>query len=199
VACVRAKVIVMQAIVLVAIGTAAGLADSVRRPIKLGREAPPDLSTSSSDQQISGQTQTSLKTTPAPGASSLKPGDAGWTPTREGDLPKGQITLDAGKRLFDSGAKFVDARRKEEYEAGHIKGAIRINLKAFENGDPPLLATMARDEIVVVYCGGGDCDESEHVAEMISNSGYKKVYVIHDGFPGWKVMGWPSETGEGLQ
>jgi rhodanese-related sulfurtransferase len=160
----------MQMIVIAALGLGAGMIDSARP---------------------SRQIKFGRETPPDPRAETRDP-----TPK---PLPPGQITLDEAKRLFDSGASLVDARRKDDYEQGHIKGAMRINLKSFENGDPPLLAMIPRDGTVVVYCSGGNCDESEHVAEFLYNSGYKKVYVIHDGFPGWKAKGWPIETGEGLQ
>ncbi len=201
--CCGIRTIIMQGVVIAALGVGAGLIDSSlpsRRLIKFEREAPPELNpeiTHTDPKSLPPPIATPDPKTPA--ASTLKPGDPGWLPTEKAALPKGQITLDEAKKLYDTAASFVDARRKEDYEQGHIKGAMRINLKSFENGDPPLLAMIPRDAIVVVYCSGGNCDESEHVADFMANSGYKKVYVIHDGYPGWKAMGWPVETGEGIQ
>ena len=60
-----------------------------------------------------------------------------------------------------------------------------------------MLAAIPRDATLVVYCNGGNCDESEQVAKLINGSGYQKVYVMHDGIPGWQAMGYPSEEGEG--
>lgn len=220
-ACCSFKLVVLQAVALAAAGVSIGLVDSVRRPITLNARvaeefvAPvkpagqpsssPGTDTKPAMPTSVDSSHTSAAATPAPApdppasADGLKPGNPGWKPTLKAVLPKGQITLDEAKQAFDGGASFIDARRKEEYEAGHIQGAIRINLKSFENGDPPLLAMVPRESMVIVYCGGGKCDESERVAEMLNNSGYKKVFVVHDGFPGWKAMGWPVETGEGMQ
>jgi rhodanese-related sulfurtransferase len=200
-ACCGIKTILVQMLVISVVGVGAGLVDSVRRPIKLGRDAPADPFATPTGTTTGTTPPANSSGTPKPALpnSDLKPGDPGWTQTPKDALPKGQVTLDDAKRLFNSSASFVDARRKEDYELGHIKGAIRLNLKSFENGDPPLLAMIPRESFVVVYCSGGNCDESEHVAEFLSNSGYAKVYVIHDGFPGWKAMGWPIETGEGIQ
>ncbi len=201
-ACCATKSVVLQMIVIAAIGAGAGLADSARRPITLGRVAPDgpfeNTTPNTAPPDVNPTMPVPVKPTAAP-TPDLKPGDPGWTQTPKEALPKGQITLDDAKRLFDSSASFVDARRKEDYELGHIKGALRLNLKSFENGDPPLLAMIPRESFVVVYCSGGHCDESEHVAEFLSNSGYKKVYVIHDGYPGWNAMHWPVELGEGVQ
>jgi rhodanese-related sulfurtransferase len=191
--CCAWKSVFVQAIVICAIGIGAGLLDSTRRPLKHGgRELPPEVPGTNAG------TDAKPPSEPAPKID-LRPGDPGWKPTAQADMPKGQITLEQAKKFFDEGSPFVDARRKEDYEAGHIKGAFRINMKSFENGDPPLLAMIARDANVVVYCSGGNCDESEHVAEFMSDSGYKKVYVIHDGYPGWDAMGYPTEKGEGIQ
>ena len=44
---------------------------------------------------------------------------------------------------------------------------------------------IPRSSVLVVYCSGGDCDESEAVARMLTGSGYKSTYVMHDGIPGW--------------
>ena len=197
--CCALKSLVMQILVIASLGVGAGLIDSTIRPIKLGRDAPPnpfDLPYSTPHPLETIPPSSPIPTSPK---IDLKPGDPGWTQTPKQALPKGQITLDDAKRIFDSSGAFIDARRKEDYEQGHIKGAMRLNLKSFENGDPPLLAMIPRDGLVVVYCSGGNCDESEHVAEFMSNSGYKKVYVLHDGYPGWKALGWPIEIGEGIQ
>lgn len=123
-------------------------------------------------------------------------GTAPFVPTKKADLPEGQITLEAAKQAFDAGAMFVDARKPEDYAAGHVENAIRIESEMFRHGDPPELGLIPRSAIVVVYCNGGHCDESENVAKYLSNSGYGKVFVMHDGFPGWKAVGYPFATGE---
>jgi rhodanese-related sulfurtransferase len=184
-ACSAWKKVLLQSLAICAAGVGAGVIDSTLHPIKIHPHV----------DQPPGPAH------PA-NALELKPGDAGWKPAAQADMPAGQITLDQAKAYFDQGppgVAVVDARGKADYEAGHIKNAFRINLKSFENGDPPLLAMIPRDATVLVYCSGGHCDESEHVADFMKNSGYKNVLVIHDGFPGWKAVGYPIETGEGTQ
>lgn len=210
-----AKVLV-QAGVIVAIASAVGIADSMRSSRQIILERPTveftlpnrpnsdtPTATDSKPTQATPTQGSSIPAAPTPaasaGKSAAKPGEPGWVPTAKSALPKGQITIDEAKQAFDSGASFIDARRKDDYEAGHIKGAIRMNLASFQGGDPPLLAMVPRDGVVVVYCGGGNCDESESVAKMLFNSGYQKVFVLHDGYPGWKALGHAVETGEGMQ
>ena len=117
----------------------------------------------------------------------------------EADLKSkpGQITVAQAKALFDQQAFFIDARKAEHYTLAHIKGAYRMAEADFQFGNPPMLAAIPRDATLVVYCSGGNCDESEQVAKLIGFSGYKRVYVLHDGLPGWQAMNYPIETGEG--
>lgn len=182
--------ILLQAIAIVAIATGIGLADSARRPAKLTREAPPALPDPSSPPN------------PTTAATALPPSSTPVAPpapveSAPAALPVGHITVAQAKALFDNGAKFIDARAKDDYEKGHVRDAFRVLQSAFAAGDPPALAMIMRSEVVVVYCNGGHCDESEGVARMLDQSGYKKVYVMHDGFPGWKTAGHPSDTGPG--
>lgn len=119
----------------------------------------------------------------------------GFAFTPKDKLPVGHITIDDAKRLFDAGAAFVDSRKAEDYAAGHVADAFRIDTYMFKDGNPPKLQLIARDSFVVVYCNGGNCDESDNLARLLDGSGYKKVYVMHDGFPGWRAAGHPTGTG----
>lgn len=206
------RLVLVQAVVLIAIGSAVGVIDAFRRPINLSRATVDPASLLNSGTQPAPTQPTtpprtepkpaqpvSEPTTPTAPAGPVAPGTPGWTPTSESALPKGQITLDQARKFFDMGAQFVDTRKKDEYEAGHVQNAMRISLSNFQKGDPALLGMIPRDAIVIAYCNGGHCDESEAVARMISGSGYANVFVLHDGFPGWKAMGHPVQTGAGLQ
>lgn len=97
---------------------------------------------------------------------------------------------------------FLDARSEHEYTAGHIPGA--YHLYAFLKDDAlkgqilsefiPL--AMGADK-VVIYCGGGECDDSVQVALELPMHGLDpaKILVDVDGFTGWKKAGMPYEKG----
>jgi rhodanese-related sulfurtransferase len=59
-------------------------------------------------------------------------------------------------------------------------------LQAFSKKHP-------RDTHLVTYCSGRECDDSHHLAEMLTDFGYTKVQVFVDGFPAWKEKGYPVE------
>lgn len=213
--------LIVQIGIIIGVGIALGAVDAfaLRRVDLSEREAPPsvdeilknaargqpipvDTPAESPDDPAAGETQPDEPEAPQPlvpepaAASAAPSAPAGFTPTPKDQLPAGQITLDEAKALFDIGAMFVDSRSLDHFKQGHVENAIRIESSMFRMGDPAELALIPREAVVVVYCNGGHCDESENVAKYLSASGYKTVYVLHDGFPGWKAMGFPSATGE---
>ena len=92
-------------------------------------------------------------------------------------------------------AFFLDARRKDVYEAGHVRDAFRMPLDAFKGQEPAHFQVMPREETYVVYCEGGNCDESVAVQKQLLLAGYTKVYVMHAGYPAWVAAGHPIQTG----
>lgn len=117
------------------------------------------------------------------------------------DKPYIEIAYDAVKQLHDKGALFLDARRTSVYEQGHITGARpfsvweadiddKVNKLFEERGDPRQQA-----EPIVVYCSGGDCEDSHMLAQKLWGIQYNNVYVYKDGFPDWQKHGAPAHTG----
>lgn len=199
-----AKPILLQIATIVVVGSLIGVADAfVLRPVRLGMEVPKkaDFDFPSTNGVKPAPHDTSpvpANAHPAATAPASQP-KTDFKPTPADQLPAGHITLDDGKKAFDNqSAAFVDARKAELYEAAHIPRAFKIELHDFSAGDPQVLMMIPRDSNVIVYCSGGNCDESVKVAEMLNGSGYKNVYVLHDGLPGWQAMGWPTESGKGM-
>lgn len=192
------KSIVLQTGGIIFVGLAIGVADAfVLRPLEVERKDPgvPVVTPGPS-----AQPKAPMPKPDAPQAVAPSPaGTTNFSPTAQDAMPKGHITLTLAKQLFDAqSAIFVDARKMELFEAAHIAGAFKIELHDFQQGDPQILMMIPRDSQVVIYCTGGNCDESEKVAQMMQGSGYAKCFVLHDGLPGWQAMGWPTEQGRGM-
>ncbi len=99
-------------------------------------------------------------------------------------------TVDRAKKLYDSGTYvFVDARSSEDFEAGHIPGAVSLPVGQFEDNITAFLERYPPDASIITYCSGRTCQDSHHLAEYLLEFGYINVNVFIDGFPGWKAEG----------
>lgn len=81
----------------------------------------------------------------------------------------------------------VDIRIPEKFKDGHIQGAINI-----EFHPKTFIAEMdklPRDRDLYMYCGRGL--KTEQAADMISDLGFKKVYILLGGMESWKKAGHP--------
>jgi rhodanese-related sulfurtransferase len=93
---------------------------------------------------------------------------------------------------------FVDARDKDLYKAGHIPGAYEFDPYHPENYFAAVLPACQKATKVVVYCRGGDCDDSESAALLLRDVGIpnQKIFVYAGGFTVWTTNRLPVETGE---
>ena len=105
----------------------------------------------------------------------------------------GATTVDAAaaKLLFDQGVAFVDVRNESHWNLGHIPGAVLLNFKS-DFSEAGLLAVVARDQAVVIYCEGPKCLRSSKACVRAVAWGFEKVYYLREGFPGWKAAGYPT-------
>ena len=99
-------------------------------------------------------------------------------------IPYEQITAEAAKRLMDEHPDSIvlDVREAEEYEAGHIPGAVLLPVGSI-SGDTAAAAIPETDSLVLVYCRSGR--RSKLAAEALAGLGYSNVKE----FGG--ILGWP--------
>ena len=105
---------------------------------------------------------------------------------------EGATTIDVAtaEDLFSRRVPFIDVRSTNNYDAGHIPGAVHLSLTF---GESELAQIASRNQEVVIYCDGPTCNRSARACEMAVALGYKKVYYFRDGYPAWKAAGYPSE------
>jgi len=98
------------------------------------------------------------------------------------------------KEIYDKGhVLFVDARSQNNYEQGHIPGAVSLPLGQFDEMIESFLGKHALDQPMVTYCSGRTCEDSHHLARLLLEAGFTDVRVFIDGFPGWEAEGYPVE------
>jgi rhodanese-related sulfurtransferase len=108
-----------------------------------------------------------------------------------------RISLVGAKVKFDQKKSvFLDARKNEEYQTGHIAGALSFYSEEIDQYAPrvlPLLPDKKQD--IVCYCHGGQCDMALRVAHFLVEQGYTRVEVYQGGWPEWEKAGYPKGTG----
>ena len=98
------------------------------------------------------------------------------------------------KQIYDSGkAVFVDARSRENYEDGHIKGAVSLPVGQFDESIDAFHDQYSPSSSIVIYCSGRTCEDSRRLAHLLLDEGYTNVTVMIDGYPGWESEGYPIE------
>ena len=98
------------------------------------------------------------------------------------------------KLIYDSGnAVFVDARSKDSYRKGHIKGAVSLPVDGFDNMVDSFSDLYPSDKHIITYCSGRSCEDSHRLAQMLFEFGYESVSIMIDGFLVWEESGFPIE------
>lgn len=97
----------------------------------------------------------------------------------------------------DGSVVFIDARNDEQYQGGHIPGAYQLDYYRREKYLPALLPVCQAAQQIVIYCHGGDCEDSEMTAGLLTqfNIAKEKLLVYGGGITEWSTNGWPIETG----
>jgi rhodanese-related sulfurtransferase len=88
-------------------------------------------------------------------------------------------------------ATFLDARRKELYDAGHVPGAKSLFLDDFPKVYP--LLALSKDSAYVIYCEGKTCEYSQLLAERLYGLGYRKLSLFPGGWEEWTLNRYPVE------
>lgn len=93
---------------------------------------------------------------------------------------------------------FVDARNDEHYRSGHIPGAYLFDRYRAGEYLAAVLPVCLTAEKVVVYCTGGDCEDSEFAAITLRDAGVspQNLYVYSGGMADWTAAGLPVESGK---
>jgi len=109
-----------------------------------------------------------------------------------------EISGDDAAWAFRNGVPFLDARRTKAYEEGHVAGARSFPvwesdvdqriLSLVGEGRPTELPT-------VIYCSGGECEDSHMLAERLFGAGFVNLLVYRDGWPDWQRRQGASRTG----
>ena len=109
-------------------------------------------------------------------------------------LPKVKfITIENLLEMKTNNEKFklIEVLPEEEFEKGHIPGAINLPL---DNLETLAKSRLKKNDKIVVYCGSYACQASTKAATTLLKMGYKKTLDFKAGKKGWLHTGLALET-----
>jgi len=113
----------------------------------------------------------------------------------KGEIDELDATAAAELLSSDDPPALVDIREQDEWDEGHIPGAVHIprgNLESrIENAVPD------RERAVLVYCSAGN--RSAFGAKTLEELGYERVWSLAGGYTDWKRNGHPTVLPRSLE
>jgi rhodanese-related sulfurtransferase len=97
---------------------------------------------------------------------------------------------DAAAKSNSGGAVIVDVRDKDEWDEGHVPGAMHMSRGTIELDIEEKVPN--HNAMIICHCGGGG--RSVLAAESLQKMGYKNVRSMAGGFKAWKAAGLPATT-----
>jgi rhodanese-related sulfurtransferase len=200
----------IQCVFVVGSGAALGLLGNALHPdgLALGRDYFPSGPAAAPASTPTGAT----KTTATEAATATISSDASQDASAQADevrqrlAAKGlaTVTFDEVKALYEDpmyqyGAYvFVDARNDERFAEGHIPGALQLDHYHVERYIGKVLEQVPGKLRIVVYCTGGNCEDSEFAAMDLVYSGVpaSQLAVYLGGIEEWKARGMPVQGAE---
>lgn len=92
------------------------------------------------------------------------------------------------RRMRVGSVTVIDTRPAEEFDAGHLRGALNVPLGDLKRR----LRQLPRGQEIVAYCRGPYCMLSYEAVAELRKRGFKAVR-LEEGYPQWKAAGLPVE------
>lgn len=99
---------------------------------------------------------------------------------------------DLAARLRDGTVIVLDVRPAEEFQSGHIAGAVSIPLERLAQE----IRRLPRGREIVAYCRGPYCVLADRAVELLRAKG-RRARRFTEGFPEWRAAGLPVEAAPG--
>ena len=102
-----------------------------------------------------------------------------------------QVSSDEAAAMMASESDYLilDVRTREEYEQGHIPGAVCVPNESIGSGE--ISALPRKDQLILVYCRSGN--RSKQAAQKLADAGYTNIVE----FGG--ILSWTGETVSGSE
>jgi molybdopterin/thiamine biosynthesis adenylyltransferase/rhodanese-related sulfurtransferase len=98
------------------------------------------------------------------------------------------VEADGREAQAIEGAVWIDVREQEEWNEGHIPGAVHVPRGNLESRIEGVVGD--RSTPVVIYCASGN--RSAFAAETLAELGYERPVSLAGGYTDWKRNGYPT-------
>lgn len=105
-----------------------------------------------------------------------------------------QISITQARELFEQNAAlFLDARSRDDYLQGHIRGALSLPWQEVDERFADISDELSEDSVIITYCDGERCLLSHHLARYLKDMGFSHVRVVKNGWSLWRQNSLPVE------
>ncbi|WP_395718616.1 rhodanese-like domain-containing protein [Prosthecobacter sp.] len=102
-----------------------------------------------------------------------------------------EVSMQTIQERWKGDVLWIDARVQEQFDAGHVPGALLLNEQKFEEQLVGYLDTLqTNNKPIVVYCSAAKCDASRHVLERLKQLlPIENAFVLKGGWKAWQAAG----------
>ena len=93
-------------------------------------------------------------------------------------------------KIVETDVVTLDVRTADEFKAGHINGAINIDVEG--NTFDAEIANLDKSKTYAVYCQSGR--RSLIAVDKMANAGFGSLSNLENGIADWNANGWPVVT-----
>ncbi|MFY8273016.1 rhodanese-like domain-containing protein [Pseudoalteromonas sp. SSDWG2] len=105
-----------------------------------------------------------------------------WAQDKAQDISQQQLMVD---RFAAQPMQLLDVRSSDEYQQGHIKGAMNISFDVLADH----LEQLDKDRPIVVYCRSGR--RAGKAIDTLLQNGFTQVYHLEGDMNGWQEQKLP--------
>ena len=101
-------------------------------------------------------------------------------------IDNNEISYDVLKKLTkNQEVTLIDVRSNQEYEEGHLNGAINISVYNIKNKIEDFVKN--KEQLIILYCSSGH--RSKKAKEILEKIGYTNVYNLKNGIDDLWIKG----------
>lgn len=109
----------------------------------------------------------------------------------ERDASITDISIDQAIKLIElKSVILIDARAEKDFLRSHLVGSINIPFKNFDAHSEKIFQ-YSQDTTFVIYCESIHCNLSHELAKVLSQFGFKKIFIMKEGIQEWEKRGLP--------